>query len=140
MPDSTAWISFSSSASSRLARNTIVVSYSRNGSFLLRTPTRGRSGLVVTVLPRAPSRTAAHDGTKARLLEQSAQTFVELDDQRREHERNDRHQLEQDVERRSRCVLERVSHGVADHGRFVGVRSLPAEVPGFDVLLGIVPG
>ncbi|OAY62630.1 hypothetical protein ACMD2_07589 [Ananas comosus] len=46
-----------------------------------------------------------------------------------EHERFDGHELDQDVERRPGCVLERVSDGVADHSSFVGIRTFRAEHP-----------
>src|SRR5690606_11242956 len=36
-------------------------------------------------------------------------------------------------------ILEGISHRIADDGGFVGIRSFPAEVCGFDVFFGIVP-
>mmetsp|Transcript_23122 Transcript_23122/g.71494 ORF Transcript_23122/g.71494 Transcript_23122/m.71494 type:complete len:698 (+) Transcript_23122:341-2434(+) len=63
----------------------------------------------------------------------------------RQHNRLDRAQLEQDVDRRARSVLERVAHGVADDGRLVRIRALAANEAcvlrgaRLKVLLGVVP-
>ena len=48
--------------------------------------------------------------------------------------------LDENVQRGTRRVLERVAHRVANHRRLVGVRPLPAQVSVFDILLGVVPG
>src|SRR5439155_13109058 len=68
------------------------------------------------------------------------------DEQRRQDQGDRRQQLDQDVQRRSGGVLERIAHGVADHSGFVRLRPLPhdlavdLEEPRLDVLLGVVPG
>lgn len=46
------------------------------------------------------------------------------------HERFNRHQLDENVERRSWCVLEWVSDGVTDDGCLVWVRTLGSEASG----------
>lgn len=46
----------------------------------------------------------------------------------REDERFDGHELDQDVERRPGCVLERVANGIADHRRLVSVQIGRAHV------------
>ena len=61
-------------------------------------------------------------------------------DETREYDGYHGYQLDQDVDRRSGCILERVADGVADYGSFVVVAALAAEVTCFDVLLGVVPG
>src|SRR5512145_1526427 len=50
-----------------------------------------------------------------------------------EYQRHDTHQLDQDVHRRPRGVLERIAHGVADDGRLVGVGALAAHGTTLDV-------
>ena len=57
-----------------------------------------------------------------------------------EHQRNDRHDLEENVHRRAGGVLEGITHGVADDRSLVRVGTLAAVVAGLDVLLGVVPG
>jgi cell division GTPase FtsZ len=49
------------------------------------------------------------------------------DDQAGEDDRDDRDQLDQDVQRRAGGVLERVAHGVADDGRLVVGRALAVD-------------
>ena len=68
------------------------------------------------------------------------------DEQRREHQRNRRQQLHEDVQRRAGGVLEGVAHGVAHDSCGVGhgaladdVAVLVLEVTRLDVLLGVVP-
>src|SRR5262245_30669673 len=62
------------------------------------------------------------------------------DEQRRQDQRDRRQQLDQDVQRRSRGVLERIADGVADHRRLVRLRALAdhlavhLEQPRLDVL------
>uniref|UniRef100_J3KZH6 Uncharacterized protein n=1 Tax=Oryza brachyantha TaxID=4533 RepID=J3KZH6_ORYBR len=64
----------------------------------------------------------------------------------REDERLHGHELDQDVERRPGCVLERVADRVADHRRLVSFRSLGTQRLGMvrctnlDIFLGVVPG
>src|SRR5205807_1861313 len=65
-------------------------------------------------------------------------TFA-LNEQRRHHARAGAEQLDQHVQARSRRVLERVTDRVADDGRLVGIRALPAVLAGLDELLGVVP-
>ncbi|BAF16616.1 Os05g0157000 [Oryza sativa Japonica Group] len=62
-----------------------------------------------------------------------------------EDERLDGHELDEDVERWPRGVLERVADGVPDHRRLVRLGALGPQRPrllrrpGLDVLLGVVP-
>ncbi len=60
-----------------------------------------------------------------------------------EHKRQDSHQLHDNVEGRSRGILERISDGVTDNGSLVDVRSLTLKlrIRGglLDVLLGVIP-
>lgn len=46
-----------------------------------------------------------------------------------EHKRLDSHELDQDVERRPGCVLERIADGVANHRGLVSIRTFRAECP-----------
>ena len=62
------------------------------------------------------------------------------DEPGQEDQAHHRHQLDEDVERGTRGVLEGVTDGVADDGCFVGVRALAAVSAAFDVLLRVVPG
>ena len=57
----------------------------------------------------------------------------------REDQRDDGHELEQNVERGAAGVLERVAHGVADNCCLVVARTLAAEVARLNELLGVVP-
>ena len=50
------------------------------------------------------------------------------------------HELDEDVERRTGCVLEGVAYGIAYDGSLMGIRALAAEITFLDILLGIVPG
>src|SRR6202022_4842469 len=63
-----------------------------------------------------------------------------LNKQRRQHESDRREQLDEDVQRRSRRVLERIPDRVADHRRLVRRRALSSVGAHLDVLLGVVPG
>src|SRR6476469_6212580 len=65
---------------------------------------------------------------------------VASDEQRREHERDRAEQLDEHVQRRTRCVLERIADRVAHHRRLVCIRALAAVRTGLDVLLRVVPG
>eukprot|EP01084_Bolivina_argentea_P126767 224378_1 len=58
-----------------------------------------------------------------------------------ENDRNDGHELDKDIQRGSRGILQRVADGVTDHGRFMHVRALAegGHLVGLDVLLSIVP-
>lgn len=60
--------------------------------------------------------------------------------------RNDCHQLHEDVQSRSRGILQRVTNSVTHHCCLVGLRALTNGIaivivqgPRLDVLLGIVP-
>ena len=59
--------------------------------------------------------------------------------QTRHDDRNHRHELDKDIQRRARRILERIAHRVADDGRLVAVGALAAEVALLDHLLGVVP-
>ena len=63
-----------------------------------------------------------------------------LDEPGQEDEADDRHELDQDVERRTGGVLEGIADRVADDRSLVGVAALAAHVATFDTLLGVVPG
>ena len=56
------------------------------------------------------------------------------------HDAHHRHQLDEDIERRTGCILEWVAHGVANDTSLMGKRALASEGTFLDVLLGIVPG
>ncbi len=47
--------------------------------------------------------------------------------------------FDENVQRGARRVLERVAYRIADHRRLVSIRTLPAQIPVFDELLGVVP-
>ena len=49
-------------------------------------------------------------------------------------------QFDQDVDGRPGSILEGIPHGVADHGRLVGLATLAAVFAALDVFLGVVPG
>nr|GMC58593.1 hypothetical protein ACMD2_07589 [Ipomoea batatas] len=66
--------------------------------------------------------------------------------ERSKNERLDGHELDKNVQRRPRCVLERVAHSVAYHSSLVRVRSFWTKSsrvlgsPSLDILLGVIPG
>ena len=67
---------------------------------------------------KMPSTSADGISSQIRLL------VKHLSEQRRSyHQGDDRHQLNQDIHGRSRGVLEGITHGVTDDGRFVHVRT-----------------
>ena len=76
------------------------------------------------------------DGTVS--AQQSGQVTVH--DQRGEHDGDRGAQLDQDVQRWTGGVLERVTHGVADDGGLVAVRALATVTAALDGLLGIILG
>jgi len=55
--------------------------------------------------------------------------LVGVDSQKeaRKHQRQDGHELDQDVQARTACVLERIADGVAHHCRFVYVGAFPDD-------------
>ena len=61
-------------------------------------------------------------------------------DESREYDGYHRYQFDQNVDRRSGCILERVADGVANNSCLVVVAALAAKVSGLDVLLGVVSG
>ena len=61
------------------------------------------------------------------------------DHRRQDEQRHQVHDLDERVEGGAGGVLEGVAHGVADHGRLVGLGSLAPLVAVLDVLLGVVP-
>ena len=65
---------------------------------------------------------------------------MERDGQSGYDDRDHAHQLDQDVQRRARRILERVAHRVAYDRSLVVVRSLAAEVALLDEFLCVVPG
>ena len=64
---------------------------------------------------------------------------MERDGQSGYDDRDHAHQLDQDVQRRARRILERVAHRVAYDRSLVVVRSLAAEVALLDEFLRVVP-
>lgn len=58
----------------------------------------------------------------------------------RHHDRDHRHQFDENVERRTRRILEGIADRIAHDRGPVAVGTLAAEVPLLDHLLGIVPG
>ena len=64
---------------------------------------------------------------------------VNLNDQRREYNGYHRQQLDQDVDGRTRGILEGIAYGVADNSRLVLIGALAAVVARFDVLLSVIP-
>jgi hypothetical protein len=64
---------------------------------------------------------------------------LQADDGREDEQRDQVHDLDHGVQRRSGRVLERVTHRVADDGGLVGLRALAPFITVLDVLLGIVP-
>ena len=65
---------------------------------------------------------------------------VEEVERRREDKGHDSHQLHENVEGRTRGILERITDRVADDTGLVGARSLATEVALLNVLLGVIPG
>ena len=61
------------------------------------------------------------------------------DEQRAEGQRDDRHEVDEDVHRRTGGILERVADGVADNGSLVSLGALATMVAALDVLLSIIP-
>src|SRR5215218_8917663 len=89
----------------------------------------------------SPSATSSAIGLRAkRDLIDGPRARVRLEEQRRQHERDGAEQLHQHVERWPRRVLERITDGVADDRRLVGLGALSTIRAGLDVLLGVVPG
>mmetsp|Transcript_42167 Transcript_42167/g.101423 ORF Transcript_42167/g.101423 Transcript_42167/m.101423 type:complete len:308 (-) Transcript_42167:1729-2652(-) len=75
---------------------------------------------------------------------QQSRTIVDGVERIGEDKRQDSHQLHDNVQGRSRRILERVTNCISDNGGLVDVRSLTLQFRVgrllFDVLLGIVPG
>eukprot|EP00760_Papus_ankaliazontas_P033540 PhM_4_TR640/c0_g1_i1/m.18751 len=63
-------------------------------------------------------------------------------DDRGEHDRDDGHELDENVQGGARGVLERIANGVTDDSGLVdgGALAGPGNAAGFNVLLGVVPG
>ncbi len=59
--------------------------------------------------------------------------FLVLRNQGGDHERDYRHQLDEDVEGGAGRVFERITDGITYDGGFVGLASFTTEVAGFDV-------
>ena len=73
-------------------------------------------------------------------LHELKQNAAVLYEERYEYQRQNGRQLDQDVQRRARRVLERIANRVTNNCSFVVLGTFAAEIAGFDVLLGIVPG
>ena len=58
---------------------------------------------------------------------------------RRENEGNDAHELDEDVDRRTGCILERITDRITDDSSFVGIATFAAIVSAFDVFLRVIP-
>ena len=65
---------------------------------------------------------------------------MEGDRKPRHHDRDHRHQFDENVERRTRRILEGIADRIAHDRGPVAVGTLAAEVPLLDHLLGVVPG
>lgn len=59
---------------------------------------------------------------------------------RGEDQRNDGHQLDEDVHGRAGRILKGIADGIARYSRFVAVGTFAAMHAGFDVFLGVIPG
>src|SRR5690554_1674137 len=66
--------------------------------------------------------------------------LIQKSEQGCEDQGNDGHQLDKDIDGRTRGVLEGVAHGVAYNGSGMSFGSLTAMGSTFDIFLGIVPG
>src|SRR5437867_6165158 len=73
---------------------------------------------------RGVSQSAVRFGASVSMGSAPAQLY--LNEQRRQYERDRAQQLDQDVKRRPRRVLERVAHRVSDDRRLVWIGFLPA--------------
>ena len=62
-----------------------------------------------------------------------------LDQQRSHDQGHDRHELDENIHRRSGCVFKGIAHRIADDRSLMRVRSFAPQISGLDVLLGIVP-
>ena len=69
----------------------------------------------------------------------SLQQAANCQEQRREYQRYNCHQLDQDVDGRAGSILEGVTNGITDNGCCVCIRAFTAVVAFFNVLLRIVP-
>ena len=69
------------------------------------------------------------------LLQQSAY----LNEQRSKYYCYDSHKLDQDVDRRTRRILERIAYGISYNSSLVRVASFSAVMTFFYILLGVVP-
>src|SRR6266849_229267 len=86
-------------------------------------PVRAQSG---TGAPLARRQTARGPG---RSVNDSGGTPTSLQDEQRRQDQGDRRQqLDQDVQRRSGGVLERIPHGIADDSGLVRLRPLPDDL------------
>lgn len=72
---------------------------------------------------------------EAKLLEHP----LEHDEQRGERQRDDGHEVDEDVHGRAGGILERIAHGIAHDSRLVGLGALAAMMTLLDVLLRVVP-
>jgi len=69
-----------------------------------------------------PNPHAATNSTPGGMCERSLNlSSILARDQRSDHQRDDGHELDQDVHRRTGGVLERIAHGIAYHGCLVSV-------------------
>ena len=59
---------------------------------------------------------------------------------RGEHEGDNAHEFDENVDRRTGCIFERIADGVANNSSFMGIGAFSTVVAAFDILLGIIPG
>ena len=89
---------------------------------------------------RFENSTAPISTTQADAGDHEADVVVaQADDRRQDQQRHQVHHLDERVQRGAGGVLERVTDGVADDRRLVGLGALAALVAVLDVLLGVVP-
>ena len=81
--------------------------------------------------PQMQAAVAARDSGRLKKVESHRQAGHD--------DRDHRHQFDEDIERRTRRILEGVAHSIAHDGRLVAVGAFTAEMPLFDHLLGVVP-
>src|SRR5690606_38886887 len=59
--------------------------------------------------------------------------------ERREYQAQDGRQLDQDIQRGTGGILERIANGITDDSGFMTIGSLAAMVAFFNIFLGVIP-
>lgn len=72
-------------------------------------------------------------------MEQEIQQRRHLHQDRRQDQRDHRHELDEDVHRRSCRILERIAYRISGDGGLMSIAALSAQLSAFDILLRIVP-